>query len=135
VAGEGPLSIMNQNNVVLAISVVVLAAVVVVWVLRRMKLRRARSWPKEVGKVDATTLKLESIGNNQSNWFAVVQYSYGIQGTAYTGTLRRQFLLKGSAEKWIGIYSAGAAVTVRYDPANSRDSVLFDDDQSSALAS
>ncbi len=123
---------MDQNNIVLAISFVVLAAIVVFWALKRMKLRRARSWPKELGNVDATTLKLESTGNNQSKWFAVVQYSYSLQGASYTGALRRQFVLKGSAEKWVGKYTAGAAVTVRYDPANAKDSVLFDEDQTGA---
>ncbi len=126
---------MNQNSIVFAISIIVLAAFVVFWVLKRMKLRRARSWPKEVGEVDATTLKLESKGNNQSAWGASVQYSYSVQGAAYAGALRRQFLLKGSAEKWIGKYTTGAAVTVRYDPAKASDSVVFDDDQSSAVAS
>lgn len=121
---------MNQNNIVLAISVVVLLAIVVFWVLKRMKLRRARSWPKEMGKVDATTLKLESTGNNQSKWVAVVQYSYSVHGMAFTGALRRQFLLKGSAEKWIGKYTTGLPLIVRYDPANVKDSALFDDDQS-----
>ena len=33
---------MNQNNIVLGISIVVLAAIVAFWVLKRMKLRRAR---------------------------------------------------------------------------------------------
>ena len=125
---------MNQNNIVFVISVAVLAAIVVFWVLKRMKLRRARSWPKEVGKVDATSLKLVSTGNNQSQWAAAVQYSYTVQGAAYSGALRRQFLLKGSAEKWVGKYTTGLPLTIRYDPANSKDSVVFDDDQSSAGA-
>ena len=121
---------MNQNNIVLAISLVVLAVIAVFWVLKRMKLRRALSWPKEVGKVDATTLKIESTGNNQSAWVAVVQYSYSIQGATHNGALRRQFLLKGSAEKWIGNYTTGLPLTVRYDPAHAKDSVVFDEDQS-----
>jgi len=121
---------MNQNNIVLGISIVVLAAIVAFWVLKRMKLRRARSWPKETGKVDATTLKLESTGNNRSACVAVVQYSYSVQGAAFAGALRRQFLLKGSAEKWIGKYTTGLPLTVRNDAANAKDSVLFDDDQS-----
>jgi hypothetical protein len=75
-------------------------------------------------------VKLESTGNNQSKWIAVVQYSYSVQGAAFTGALRRQFLLKGSAEKWVGKYTTALSLTIRYDPANPRDSALFDDDQS-----
>jgi Protein of unknown function (DUF3592) len=121
---------MNQDNIVAVVSIAVFVVIVVIFVLKRMKLRRARSWPKEIGKVDATTLKLESTGNNQSKWVAVVSYSYNVQGSAFTGALRRQFLMKGSAEKWVGKYTTGAALTIRYDPANAKDSVLFDDDQS-----
>jgi hypothetical protein len=123
---------MNQNNIVLAISIAVLAVFVVFWVLKRMKLRRARTWPTEAGRVDSTSLTLETTGNNQRAWVAIVKYSYSVQGAAYTGALRRQFLMKNSADKWIGRYTAGLPLAVRYDPRNAKDSVLFDKEQSVA---
>jgi Protein of unknown function (DUF3592) len=121
---------MNQNNIILAISITFLAVVAVLWVLKRMKLRRARAWPTVAGQVDSTTLNMQTTGNNQKAWVAVVTYSYAVEGATYTGGLRRQFLLKNSADKWIGRYKNGLPLTVRYDPSKAKDSVLFEKEQS-----
>ena len=75
---------------------------------------------------------METTGNNQHAWVAVVKYSYKVQGTPYTGGLRRQFVLQKSAEKWMGKFTTGAQLTVRYDPNNAKDSAIFEDEQSGA---
>ncbi len=121
---------MNQNLIVLTISIAVLAVIAALWARKRRKLKQARSWPIEAGRVDSTSLTMESTGNNQNAWVAVVKYSYTVQGAGFTGKLRKQFVLKGSADKWVGKYITGAPLTVRHDPNNAKDSVVFEDEQS-----
>jgi len=122
----------NQQNIILAVSIVVLLAAAVIFVLTRLRLRRARTWPTQAGKVESTAVKLETSGsppNMSSAHVATVTYSYAVEGAAYSGTLRRRFVLKGSADKWIGKYSSGSPLTIHYNPANATDSVLFDDEK------
>ena len=120
---------INQDNIWLAISVVVLAIVAGGWLLRRAKLRRARSWPTTAGRVESSVMRLQSRGNNQSIWVAEVQYSYTVDGGSSSGSLRRTFLLNKSAEKWIANYPNGRPVTIRYNPNKTNDSVLDERDQ------
>ena len=115
-------------------SVAVLGVAAAIWVRKRMKLKRARAWPVEVGRVDSTVVRLEQRGTQQSIYVAAVMYSYTAQGMACSGSLRRQFLLKGSADKWVARYPAGLPVNVRYNPDRAQESVLFDDEQAGAGA-
>ena len=119
----------NPSNFWLAISVIFLVVLAVLWVLKRIKLRRARTRPAERDRVDSAVLRLESRSPQQSAWVAEVNYSYAVRGTSCSGRLRRQFMRKKSAEKWIGSYRSDLPLTPRYNPAKPRDSVLFDNDQ------
>jgi len=124
-----------QDGIWVALLVLIIAAAAVYWVRKQMKLRRARTWPKESGRVDSTSLTMEETGENQHAWFAMVNYSYSIANAPYSGFVRRRFILKKSADKWIAIYPNGASLAIRYDPVNPKDSVIFDDDQTAPKAS
>jgi hypothetical protein len=38
-------------------------------------------------------------------------------------------MLKGRAEKWTDKFTTGLPLRIRYNPANPKDSVLFEDEQ------
>jgi hypothetical protein len=123
---------LNQQNIVLAVILVVLAVAAGLFVRWRIKLRQARTWPTAAGQVDSTLVRLQSTGQNQSKFFAYVQYSYGVQGTAYSGSLNRSFMIKGSADKWVGKYATGQPLKIRYNPKDAKDSMVFEDEQGAA---
>jgi hypothetical protein len=77
-------------------------------------------------------VRLESRGNMQSAFAAEVDYSYAVEGATFSGRLRRDFMRKNSADKWVGNYKNGLPLTVRYNPKNSKDSVLLESDQAGA---
>jgi hypothetical protein len=120
---------VDQNSFWLVASIAVLAALAAYWVYSRLKLRRARTWPAGEGRVNSTQLRLQGTGSQQSRWIGEVTYSYDVAGVAYSGRLRRSFLLHGSATKWAEAYSNGRLLAVRYNPKNSRDSVLLEGEQ------
>jgi len=130
------MNMINQDNIVMAISFVVVAAFVVFWLLKRAKLRRSQSWPTEVGRVESTAVVLKSGGGQPgaAAYYAELKYSYTVQGQTYSGWLSRRFILKGRAEKWIARYGNNDPLTVRYNPAKARDSVLLDTDNLEAQA-
>jgi hypothetical protein len=64
-----------------------------------------------------------------SSYVASVNYSYAVQGEYYSGVLRHNFVLEGRAEKWTGKFTTGLALQIRCNPANPKDSVLFEDEQ------
>ncbi len=121
----------RQDGLWLAISLGTVAILAVFWVLRRMKLRRARTWPAQFGRLDSTAVRLYSNGGQAagSKFIAELKYSYSAQGQQYSGGLSRSFLLKARADRWIGNYAIGQRVMVRYNPAKPRDSVIFEDEQ------
>ncbi len=121
---------INQDNIVMAISFVVVAAFVVFWLLKRAKRRRAQSWPTEVGHVESTAVVLKSGGGQPgaAAYYAELKYSYTVEGQTYSGGLSRRFILKGRADKWIAQYGNSDPLTVRYNPAKAKDSVLLDTD-------
>lgn len=120
---------INQNTIILIVSVGVTAFMVLRWVRGRMLRNRARDWPKVVGKVEASALQMESRGNNQSVHVATIDYSYEALGTACRGVWRRSTLLHGKGKGWIDKYPAGVALSVRYDPDKPGSSVILDADQ------
>ena len=61
-----------------------------------------------------------------SAYVAGLKYSYSVQGVAYSGGHHRRFMLHKSAMQWIGGYNEGLPLTVRYNPANPKDSKLFE---------
>jgi hypothetical protein len=115
----------------LAISLGTVVILAVFWVLRRMKLRRARTWPAQLGRLDSTAVRLYSNGGQAagSKFLAELKYSYSAQGQQYSGGLCRSFLLKARANRWIGNYAVGQRIMVRYNPAKPRNSVIFEDEQ------
>lgn len=121
---------MNQDLVILASSILVLAVMTVLWLMRRAKLRRARNWPMTAGRIESAGVTLESGGGQPGSaaHYAELKYSYQARGQAYRGRIRRRFLLKGAAEKWIARFSNGCPLTVRYNPSNVHDSVLLEAD-------
>jgi hypothetical protein len=125
---------INQDNFVLAITVLFLATATMLWLLKRAKLRRAHSWPTEVGRVESSAVMLSSGGGQPgaAAYYAELKYSYTVQGQTYSGGLRRRFILKGRADKWIGRYVNANPLTVRYNANNVNDSVLLESDHAGA---
>jgi len=130
------MNMINQDNIVMAISFVVVAAFVVFWLLKRAKLRRAHHWPTEVGHVESTAVVLKSGGGQPgaAAYYAELKYSYTVEGQTYSGGLSRRFILKGRADKWIAKYGNSDPLTIRYNPAKAKDSVLLDTDNIEAYA-
>lgn len=120
---------VDQNSFWLVASIAVLGALAAYWVHSRLRLRRARTWPAGEGRVNSTQLRLQGTGSQQSRWMGEATYSYDVAGVAYSGRLRRSFLLHGSAVKWAEAYSCGRLLVVRYNPKNFRGSVLLESEQ------
>jgi hypothetical protein len=124
----------KQNIIWFAISILVLAVLATFWIRQRVRLKHARSWPAEAGRVESTAIRLQQssggqLGTTSSTYIATLTYSYAVQGQYYSGVLRRNFMLQSRAEKWTGRYVSGLPLTVRYNPAHPKDSVLFEDEQ------
>jgi hypothetical protein len=119
----------DQNMLWLLISIGVLAVMAIFWLRQVLKRRRARTWPTGQGRVDSTAVGLVGSGTQQSKFVAEVRYSYTVEGRNYSGVLRRSFMRKGSADKWIGDYPNGRTLIVRYNSNKARDSVLFEREQ------
>jgi hypothetical protein len=120
----------NQDQVISAIAVLVLATLTALWLMRRAKMRRASDWPTEVGHVESTAVTLESGGGQPGSaaYYAELKYSYAVRGQTYFGGVRRRFILKGRADKWIAGFAKSKVLTVRYNPEKARDSVLLESD-------
>lgn len=122
---------MNQDQVITAISVLVLAFFTALWLMKRAKMHRARNWPPRVGKVESTDVVLKSDGG-QPAYYAELKYSYNVLGQTHFGSLRRRFILKGRADKWIAGFAGGDSLTVRYNPQKPKDSVLLESDHAAS---
>lgn len=121
---------MNQDQVIFALSVLVLGIMAVLWLARREKLRRARNWPVTTGRLESAAITLKSSGGQPASaaYYAELKYSYQTRGQTHRGSLRRRFMLKGAAEKWTAKYANGNPLTVRYDPSKVHDSVVLEAD-------
>ena len=126
----------NQDQVITTISILVLAILTALWLMRRMRLQRARNWPTMQGRVETTSVTLESGGGQPGSaaYYGEVKYSYTVQQQTYFGSARCRFMLKGRANKWIERYSKGNALTVSYNPQKFEDSVLLENDKLSSAA-
>ena len=111
---------MNQDQIISVCSILVLAGMLAFWMLRLAKLRRARRWPVAQGEVQSTevTLKAGTGQPGSAAYFAEIRYSYRVQGKTYQGRLRKRFLLKGRADRWVSGHSR-QSLPVRYNPASS----------------
>src|SRR6266496_6323291 len=124
---------MNQDTLWLAGSIVVMGTAAAFWLRKRIKLRRARSWPMAEGLVESTNVRLEGSGTQQSRYVAEMSYFYPVQGQFYSGRLRRTFLLHDRAHRWADSYPSGRPLIVRYNPAHMQDSVVFEQEQTEGV--
>ena len=127
---------MNHIDVWISVFCIVVGVVMVSrWILRRRKYRLAASWPVETGHLESSGVVLSSGGGQPgaAAYFAELRYSYAVQGNRYTGFLRRRFLRKGSAERWVQQFTANDMLTVRYSPEAPGDSVLRQEDQAGVV--
>jgi hypothetical protein len=111
---------MNHDNIWLAMSLIALGALVGLWVRKRIRRHRARSWPSAWGRVDSTSVELEGSGTEHAKF--------------YGGKLCRNFMLDSRANKWVASYPKDRTISVRYDPAREHHSVLFEDEQDEQLS-
>ena len=121
---------MNSDNIV-SFGFIILATVVVVgWLLlRTLKRRRARRWPTAAGHVQSTLVRTEERGENMSKLVAYVTYTYEVLGESHSGSFSREFLLDSRAQKWLGGYPVGRALTVRVNPFKPADSLVLEREQ------
>ena len=123
-----------QGMVWLAVSIIFIGGAIVFWLRQRIRLKHARSWPTESGRVESTAIQLKQSstgpsGVTTSSYVASVNYSYTVQGEYYSGVLRNNFMLQGRAEAWTSKFTTGLPLQIRCNPANPKDSVLFEDEQ------
>ena len=76
-------------------SIVALAAMATIWLLRRSKSQRTRHWPVAPAQVESTAGTLESSGAQpgSAEYYPELKYSYRVRGQAH-GNVRRRFVLK-----------------------------------------
>jgi hypothetical protein len=132
----GMKNMINADNFFLLLSLLVLGVFFAAWLLRRAKRRRARTWPSEQGQVLSANVVLKSGGGQPGSaaYYAQLEYSYTVQGQTYIGRLRRRFILKGRADKWIESFAGNGVLTVRYNPQKARDSILLESDRTGAVS-
>jgi len=124
----------GQELIWLAISVILIGGAIAFWIRKRIRLKHARSGPTETGRVKSTAIQLKQSatgpsGATTSSYLASVQHSYDVQGQYFSGVLRHNFMLKGRAEKWTDKFTTGLPLQIRCNPADPKDSVLFEDEQ------
>ena len=124
---------MNHTDTWVSILCILAGAVVFGrWILQRRKYRLAASWPVELGHLDSSGVVLWS-GGGQAAYFAELKYSYTVQGTRYSGSVRRRFIRKESAESWVQRFTTSDMLTVRYSPEAPSDSVVREEDQTGVV--
>ena len=72
-------------------------------------------------------MTLKSDGG-QPAYYAELKYFYTVQGQTYFGGLRRRFILKQRADKWIAGFANSKVLTVRHNPEKAKDSILLESD-------
>ena len=121
---------MNSDNIVSFGFIIFAAVIVVVWLLRKtLRSRRARRWPTAVGHVQSVLVRTEERGENMSKRVAYVNYTYEVLGESHSGAFSREFLLDNHAQKWLGGYPIGRALTVRVNPFKPADSLVVEREQ------
>lgn len=113
----------------LSISILLLVCALVLWLRKRLRLRRARSWPVQVGRIVSTDVRWESRGDESSVYVAEVVYAFELGGNSHFDKFRRTFLFKAKAEIWVSNYPQGRPVTVHYNPEKHSDCAMFEDEQ------
>jgi hypothetical protein len=126
---------MQQDAIWSVLSKFVMAIMLGMRLMKRLKIRRSHNWPTESGRVETTDLRLESRGGTQSVFVAAVKYSYTFEGSTYFGWLRRNYMLRGSAEKWLANFADGRPLHIRRNPKDPSDSILNEHEQASETVS
>jgi len=99
--------------------------------VRRRAAASAR-WPISKGSVTSSKLanETEKDGDNEDydGWWPEVRYVYSVAGSDYQGSRIRfgsvRFSTQEKAKALLAPYKEGAAVEVRYNPSDPRDSTL-----------
>lgn len=121
----------DQGPFWLSASVLGLGAVLLLWSLKKKRLRTARTWPVRAARIGSTDVRLEARPDGSHMWLAQANYAFELDGETRTGSLRRTFLHESRARQWAGRYPAERAVSIHCNPADPRDSAMFDDEQAS----
>jgi Protein of unknown function (DUF3592) len=120
---------MNSDNIVPVVVMVLGGIVGVFWFLKYLKRRHARRWPTAVGHVQSTLVRSEERGENFVKRVAHVTYTYEVLGESHSGSFTREFILDFRAQKWVGGYPVGRALTVRVNPHKPADSLVLEREQ------
>jgi Protein of unknown function (DUF3592) len=122
-------NIINSDNIVGFVFIILGVVIAVGYLFIALKRRRARRWPTAVGHVQSTLVRTEERGENMSKRVAYVTYSYEVLGESHSGSFKREFILDGRAQKWIGGYPIGRALSVRVNPFKPADSLVLEREQ------
>lgn len=121
---------INSDDIFSFVFIILVGGGVAVFtLLKYLKRRRSRRWPTAVGHVQSVFVRTEERGENMSKRVAHVTYTYEVLGESHSGSFTREFMLDGRAQKWIGGYSIGRALSVRVNPFKPADSLVLEREQ------
>jgi hypothetical protein len=90
--------------------------------VRFIKMRQSEGWPVEKGTISSAICPLASYGGP----VAELGYTYIHKGEYYSGVHTKAFVLKSSAEDYVGHIVVGAEIPVRVKPAQPEVSVVVE---------
>jgi hypothetical protein len=90
--------------------------------LRFVNVRRSEKWPVVVGAISSVTCPPAPYGGP----IAAFGYTYIHSGHYYSGQHNKGFLLKSSAEDYVGRFVVGTQIGVRVKPLQPEKSVLVE---------
>jgi hypothetical protein len=90
--------------------------------VRFIKMRQSEGWPVEKGTISSAICPQASYGGP----VAEVAYTYIHKGEYYSGLHTKAFILKGSAEDYVGQIPIGAEIPVRVKPTHPEASVVVE---------
>jgi Protein of unknown function (DUF3592) len=125
-------NILNSDNIIGFVFIILGAIIAVVYLFKALKRRRARHWPTAAGHVQSTLVRTEERGENLSKRVAHVTYTYEVLGQSHSSSFSREFMLDFRAQKWVGGYPVGRALTVRVNPYKPADSLVLEREQTTA---
>jgi hypothetical protein len=89
--------------------------------VRFVRIRQSEGWPVEKGTISSAVCAPASFGQ-----VAELGYTYIHKGEYYSGVHRKAFLLKSSAEAYLGQILVGAEIPVRVKPTQAETSVVVE---------
>jgi len=91
-------------------------------VVRFVKLRQSEAWPVEKGTLLGATCPPSVYGGPVAEF----SYTYIHDGEYYSGIYRKAFILRSSAEDYVGRFPIGAQIPVRVKPTQPEISVVVE---------